>query len=133
MKRIILVALSLAISSMAVAANWVQVAEGVNSAQYYIDVDSRTYFSKQNTATVWIKGEGYYTPPKNPYSGEKGESSYKAKNTYYCATQQYKQLYLVTYDANGVNLKTVTKPSEIMEVVPDSITEAIYQFACKKK
>lgn len=131
MKKIValFVALTMAVSGQ--ASEWVSVAKYPNGSKIYLDKSSRIFEPKENTVTVWVKGDSIENKSTATSNKGKIENSYKHKITFYCSRNSLRLLRGITYDASGnVLVDTTGALTGMTEIVPDSLGELLYKAVC---
>lgn len=90
---------------------------------YFFDMD--TIQRQGDTVTIWIK---YVTDPAVPDTD--GSFATASKWSYLCGKRTAQILTSVTYDKAGKFIKTFPNPSLIMDIIPDSVGEAVLKTVC---
>lgn len=115
----------LILSSHAFSADWGFFTESKGVKQYF-DRDSLQINDSQNTVVFWEKRTGNLGVEKG-----KPVNKYIAMDKFYCSEKTYQILEMHVYDKAGNVIKSDTKPTGKIKIVPDSISENMFMAACE--
>ena len=131
MNNVILMMLLAFVSSSAMA-EWVEIGSSEDGAMtvYANPATLRKVVSK---VKMWDLGD-YKTA--NDAGNGKQYMSIKGQTEYNCKEEQYRTLYLSFYSGNmgtGEIIGTHPDAKKWLPVMPDSLIEALWKFACRKR
>lgn len=135
MKKYLIIAFMLA--TPAFASDWVQTGE-TNNFKHYLDKDSvrvKSFdgYGKGKYVSAWVRYD--YKTVQNVDGITYWES--KALRHYDCTQQKWDLSRLASYDKQGNNVGSATKPISFyssqnwQDVIPDSVVEAEFTMACQ--
>lgn len=123
-KKIIIIS-SLLFTSLANAANWGFFVEAQGVKQYF-DRSSLKVDSQSNTVSFWEKRVGNIGIEKG-----KKVASLVGYDKFYCDERSYQVIEIHYYDSKGKLIYSDLAPSDKVRIIPDSISEEMYEVACK--
>lgn len=116
-----------------IANGWVYLDESVTKIKYYVkDIELSDNYTKDYVC--WVKT---VNSPKH-YKDKKGnwiikQSDYSIERwKIYCSSKSYALLYYVNYNSKGQVISSDKLRGEIDEVIPDTMSEAVFDFVCSK-
>lgn len=125
MKKYLLILLAAPL--LANASNWVLVDKSIEGDAFFVDTQSIT--RSGDSVTVWMR-TNYVTRSLT------GTLSTKTNETVNCRSREMLTRYYMTYDDLNNNGKLLRSwPVEVPKwepIPPDSITEALMKFVCKR-
>ncbi|MDE0799088.1 MAG: hypothetical protein OSB01_06735 [Nitrosomonadaceae bacterium] len=128
MKKILLILMLFVVSNGAMA-EWVYINKSFDTFYY---INPETIQKSGNTVKMWILGD--FIEARNLKNGVIN-SSIRDQAEYRCKERQNRSNYQVLYTENmgeGEIIHTFDQPGEWKSVIPESVGETHFEFACKK-